>query len=492
VLDAALRVKTASTAFYETFLVTPMRTEGRLIYDLGNGQWNIPALRTLLEELLPSEEKIHDFEVRHCFEQIGPRIMMLNAQRLTPRSEREPLIVLAIEDVTGRRALEDSLTTRASDLVKAGRSKDEFLAMLAHELHNPLAPMRNASEILLAEEATPEAREEAQAMLIRQIGNMSRMVDDLLDVSRITEGKIELRQQVISLEAVFTAAASLVRPNMTARGQTLSVTLPSDPIYLSADPTRLDQVFGNLLSNASKYSDPGCHVALSAELADVHGLQPPTVIVRVRDNGIGIAPEMLPHVFDLFMQATRSLDRSHGGLGIGLTLVQRLVKLHGGSVEVQSQGLGLGSEFTVRLPVIPGAKMAPPRDTRTPDVSRRILVVDDNEDSARSMATLQRMRGHDTMTAFTGPEALITAAKFLPELVLLDIGLPGMDGYEVARCLRAMPGLDDTFIVAMTGYGSAEDRAMAREAGFDEYMVKPGDFGLLRGWLRDGFQRKPL
>ena len=209
------------------------------------------------------------------------------------------------------------------------------------------------------------------------------------------------------------------------------------------------------------------------------------VIVRVRDDGMGIAPELLPHVFDLFVQSTRSLDRAHGGLGIGLTLVHRLVKLHGGSVEARSEGLGRGSEFIVRLPILPGpVTVQPPPAPAAPEISRRILIVDDNEDATNSMAMLQRHRGHETRTAFTGPEAVAAAAEFLPEVVLLDIGLPGMDGFEVARRLRAMPALADTFLVALTGYGSDEDRSRAREAGFDEYLVKPVDLDLLREWLR--------
>ena len=214
--------------------------------------------------------------------------------------------------------------------------------------------------------------------------------------------------------------------------------------------------------------------------------RPPEVIVRVRDDGIGIAPELLPRIFDLFVQATRSRDRAHGGLGIGLTLVHRLVKMHGGTVEAHSAGLGYGSEFIVRLPILasPDAvpKPAPSRAVR--DTPRRMLIVDDNEDSARSMATLQRMRGHETRTAFTGPAAVAAAAEFVPEVVILDIGLPGMDGYEVARQLRAMPALAGVFLVALSGYGGPEDVARARDAGFDEYLVKPADLDLLRGWLR--------
>ncbi len=478
VLDAELRVKTASAAFYETFHATPEKTEGRLIYDLGNGQWNITELRELLEELLPQKEVIHDFEVRHTFDKIGPRTMLLNARRLEQGADNESLIVLAIEDITGRRAHEETLAERASGLIRADRSKDEFLAMLAHELRNPLAPLRNAAEILQTPGAPAESCKQAQGTLARQVDNMTRMIDDLLDVSRITEGKIELRKEVVSLETVFSAAAAVTKSGMKERGQELTITMPDEPIFLSGDSTRLDQVFGNLLGNACKYSGNGAKILLVAER------EGDEVIVRVRDNGIGIAPDLLPHVFELFVQATRSSDRAHGGLGIGLTLVQRLVALHGGSVEVYSEGLGHGSEFVVRLPVIAGRPApTPPPAAPAPDRSFRMLIVDDNRDSADTMAMLQGLRGHQTRTAHSGPAAIELAAEFLPEVVLLDIGLPGMDGYEIARKLRAMPELEGALLVAMTGYGSEEDRALSKEAGFDRHLVKPGDLKLLESWL---------
>ena len=398
-----------------------------------------------------------------------------------------PFVVLeTITDVTARRALEDALAARAEDLAQADRSKDEFLAMLAHELRNPLAPLRNAAEILQTDEASADERKQAQRIIGRQIENMSRMIDDLLDVARITEGKIELRQEPVALEAILTAATSLVRAGCAARHQELAVSMPAQPVFLNGDATRLEQVFNNLLGNACKYSGDGCHIALSAERAE--SVEPPEVIVRVRDDGAGIDSELLPRVFDLFVQATRALDRAHGGLGIGLTLVSRLVKLHGGSVEARSEGHGHGSEFIVHLPILrhapPPPAPLPPPPPFARETSRRILIVDDNTDSARSMAVLQARRGHLTRTAFTGPDALTAAAEFLPELVLLDIGLPGMDGFEVARHLRAMAALRGAFLVAMTGYGNPEDLLTAKEAGFDEYLVKPVDLEVLREWLR--------
>lgn len=394
-----------------------------------------------------------------------------------------PMFTAFLRDVTDRRRLEDSLVARADQLARADRNKDEFLAMLAHELRNPLAPLRNATELLKAENLSDEERSHAQSIISRQIENMSRMLDDLLDVSRITEGKIEMRKKPVALESIITAALSLVRGTCAAQHQELSVSMPEEPLYLEADATRLEQVFGNLLTNASKYSGEGSHISIRAER--VPDAEPPEVTVIVRDDGAGIDPELLPRIFDLFVQASRTLDRSHGGLGIGLTLVQRLVKLHGGSIEAHSQGHGRGAEFIVHLPLLREAPPSPvPPPATTSDTSRRILIVDDNSDSARSLAMLQGRRGHHTCTAFTGPDAITAAIAFKPDVVLLDIGLPGMDGFEVARHIRAMQGMEKTLIIAMSGYGSAEDRATASEAGFDDYFVKPIDLAALRERMR--------
>ncbi len=392
-------------------------------------------------------------------------------------------------DVTERRALENALIARADELTKADRSKDEFLAMLAHELRNPLAPLRNAAELLNADNVNADERAQAQRVIGRQIENMSRMLEDLLDVSRITAGKIELRRKPVALEGILTAAMSLVRSTCAANSQELAISLPKEPVYLNADATRLEQIFGNLLNNACKYSGDGRQISISAETD--RNAHPPEVVVTVRDNGAGIDPELLPHIFDLFVQASRTLDRSHGGLGIGLTLVQRLVKLHGGTVEAHSGGHGHGAEFVVHLPILteapPPEPLADAHSARSsPGPTRRILIVDDNTDSARSLAALQKRRGHETRTAFTGPDAVVAASEFLPDVVLLDIGLPGMDGFEVARKIRAIPALTGALLFAMSGYGREEDRAEAKSAGFDEYMVKPVDLDILREWLEKG------
>lgn len=366
-------------------------------------------------------------------------------------------VVLVFRDVTEKRRLE-------RQLAEADRRKDEFLAMLGHELRNPLAPLKNAAQLLLL-----KGTADAEVQIIdRQVGQMARLVDDLLDVARISRGKIRIQKEAVELAEVVERAVEISRPLIETRRHELTEVLPREPVYLEADPVRLAQVLANLLNNAAKYTQPGGHIELTAER------QGEEVVLRVRDNGVGIAPGMLPRVFDLFAQADRTLDRSQGGLGIGLTLVKSLVELHGGRVEAFSEGLGKGSEFVVRLPVL----ATPPSPTPVASVKQgragcRVLVVDDNVDSAETLAMLLRVKGHEVRTANDGPTALEKARAYQPDVVFLDIGLPGMDGYEVARRLREQAGRKPVFLAALTGYGRDEDRRLGEEAGFDHYLVKP-------------------
>jgi two-component system CheB/CheR fusion protein len=380
-----------------------------------------------------------------------------------------------VADITERKRLEDELRRRAEQLAEADRHKDEFLAMLAHELRNPLAPIRNALHILKQPDANGGMLGQAMDMAERQVGHMARLLDDLLDVSRISRGRIELRQEPVDLAAVLGRSVEAARPLFEERQHQLTVSLTPGPLRVRGDPTRLDQVVTNLLNNAAKYTDPGGRIRVSA------GREGGAVVLRVRDTGIGIDPEMLPKIFDLFVQAERRLDRSQGGVGIGLTLVRRLVELHGGTVDAQSAGPGRGSEFVVRLPAAPegeagaragaaGADAASPRA-----LSRRVLVVDDNVDAADSIALLLRLGGHEVRVAHDGPTALLIARAFRPQVVFLDIGMPGMDGYEVARRLRREPGPQPALLVALTGWGHDEDRRRSQEAGFDHHLVKPVD-----------------
>jgi two-component system CheB/CheR fusion protein len=368
-------------------------------------------------------------------------------------------------------------------LREADRRKDEFLATLAHELRNPLAPIRNALGILHLAPADGSAVRQARALIERQVAQMVRLVDDLLDVSRITRGKIELRKERVELADIVKAAVETSRPLIEAAGHQLRVVLPGEAIHLHADPTRLAQVLANLLNNSAKYMLPGGSILLSG------AREGQWAIVRAKDTGIGIPPEMLDSIFDLFTQVDHSLERSQGGLGIGLTLVRSLVHLHGGTVEAVSEGRGRGSEFVVRLPAptlatevappLTGASEAPP-----PLAGRRVLLADDNRDGAESLAMLLRLTGHDVRVTFDGETAIAAARVFQPEVILLDIGMPKLNGYEVARRLRQGTDSAPVHLVAMTGWGQEEDRRRSREAGFDHHLVKPVDPAALQELLR--------
>lgn len=733
VLDKDLWVKTANTSFYQTFHASNDETEGHSLFELGNGQWDNPRLRTLLKDVVSSNSSINSYELEHTFPAIGQKIMLLNARRFPPEGENTEMILLAIEDVTDQRRMEavlkasevryrrlfesakdgilildartakitdanpfiaellgyshadllgkelweiglfkdvaeskaavrelqekhyiryedlpletksghradvefvcnvysesdhlviqcnirditerkrlqdlereserllrfvmdsmpqkiitakpngdvdyfnpqwneftglsfeqikgwgweqfihpddlvetvrhwkhsvatgepyhqqhrfrradgeyrwhlsqtramrnaegkvvlwigsntdiheqiqttDQLRRLAADLSESDHRKNEFLAMLAHELRNPLAPIRNALQIMRLKGGHGEADISATEMMERQVGQMVRLVDDLLDVSRISRGKIELRRGRIELASAVNHAVEAVRSQCRKMDQELIVSLPAEPIYLHADPTRLAQVVGNLLNNACKFTDKGGRITLTVER---EGRQ---AVIRVRDNGIGIVADQLPRLFEMFMQVDTSLERSVSGLGIGLTLVKSLVELHGGTVEAKSPGWGQGSEFVVRLPIMvetPSPLPEPSLNKQPPITARRILVVDDNRDSAESLAELLELNGNQTRTAFDGLEAVEAAATFKPDLILLDIGLPKLNGYGVCRRIREQPWGKSMVIVALTGWGQEEDRQKSKEAGFNGHMVKPIDLTALSKLLAD-------
>lgn len=596
VLDRDLRIKTANRAFYQHFHASREEIEGRLFHELGDGRWDIPALRKLLEEVLPHKQAFQDFEAEFDFPGVGRRALLLNARRFEPLDSRPELILLAFEDITERRHSEISLRTsearyrrlfetakdgillldartgritdanpfmtellgfphdeflgkelweiglfsdisenqaafrelqakgyiryahlplenrkrqkvevefvsnvyevdhrkviqcnirdigercrlermtqqQAAALADLHRRKDEFLAMLSHELRNPLAPILSAVHILRLQGTENLIQHQARVIIERQVAQLSRLVDDLLEVTRITTGKVRLQRERLDLRGIVERAVEAVRPAIDRRRQELSVSLPSEPVWLHVDPNRVEQVAVNLLTNACKYTDEGGRLGLTV------GQEEDQVVLRVRDTGIGIAPDLLPHIFDLFTQADRSLDRSQGGLGIGLALVQRLVELHGGTVQAFSAGPGQGSEFVVRLPAppayTPAQDQTPEAAADRPAPSWRVLVVEDNLDVAESMALLMRMSSHDVRVAHSGPAGLEAAAEYRPDVVLLDIGLPGLDGYEVARRLRQHPELQGVKLIAMTGYGRESDLQRSQEAGFDHHLVKP-------------------
>jgi signal transduction histidine kinase/DNA-binding response OmpR family regulator len=386
------------------------------------------------------------------------------------------------EDVAGRAAIALDNCRLYQNIRESDRQKNEFLAMLAHELRNPLAPIRNAVQVLRMNGRHDEKLDWARDIIDRQVQQMVRMVDDLLDVSRITRGKIQLQKERIDVTAAVQRAVETSRPLLEAFRHELCVTLPPDPIYVEADLARLAQVLANLLNNAAKYTPEGGKVALAVSRDGDEA------VFAVRDSGIGIPPEMLANIFDLFTQVDRSLDRSQGGLGIGLTLVRRLVELHGGTVRATSAGLQQGSEFTVRLPAVAGVPGLEASRNGAGTTARhgrclRMLVVDDNADAADSLAICLRLTGHEIRVAYDGATALNLATEFVPEVVLLDIGLPEMDGYEIARRIRADERLGRPVLIAVTGYGQETDRARTREAGFDYHLVKPVDPEILTGLI---------
>jgi PAS domain S-box-containing protein len=378
-------------------------------------------------------------------------------------------------DVTDRRHLEEELRARADELARADRRKDEFLAMLGHELRNPLHAVRNAVVTASLDESR---RALALEIAHRQADQLGRLIDDLLDVARITQGRITLRRQRVRLAEIIERAIESTRSFIEGRGVRLTVALPPDPIRLDADPGRLEQVFVNLLSNAAKYTEAGGRIDLLAE----HRTD--QAIIRIRDTGIGITAEMLPRIWSLFAQADRALDRAQGGLGIGLTVARRLVELHGGRIDAHSEGLGKGAEFVVTMRTSPVTSEEVPVGAApepVPQRAARVVLVEDNPDTAESVKMLLEVRGHRVRVAYDGIAALDATRANVPDVMLVDIGLPGMDGYEVARRVRQDPILRHVVLVALTGYGRDEDKERARAAGFDYHLTKPVDLDTLQG-----------
>ncbi|HKV12707.1 MAG TPA: PAS domain-containing protein [Thermoanaerobaculia bacterium] len=366
-------------------------------------------------------------------------------------------------DVTERVRQEEALK-------EADRRKDEFLATLAHELRNPLAPLRNGLQIMRLAAHDPATVERTRTMMERQLGHMVRLIDDLLDLSRISRGKIELRKERVELAEVVWQAVETSRPAIEEAGLELTVHLAPDPIFVDADLTRMTQVFANLLNNAAKFTERGGHVWLTVERRGDQG------VVSVKDDGVGIPAHQIARVFDMFTQVDQSLERARGGLGIGLSLVRGLVEMHGGTVEAKSEGRGRGSELVVRLPVavpLTEEPLSVGSETAAPGNRRRVLVVDDNRDAALSLAMMLELMGHETRTAHDGLEAFDVAAAFRPNLILLDIGMPKMNGCDTARLLRQQPWGQSLMLVALTGWGQEEDRRTSMEAGFDSHLVKP-------------------
>jgi PAS domain S-box-containing protein len=379
------------------------------------------------------------------------------------------------------RSQQEALRRANEQLTEVDRRKDEFLAMLAHELRNPLAALSSAIELLRVSGLEDPRIEAARMVAERQTGHMARLLNDLLDVSRVTQGKIRLQKVQISISEAIEDAIAATGPLMAAKGHRFSLKLPAGALTLEADPLRLTQVFSNILNNAAKYTPPGGEIEMTVVREQDEAL------IRLRDSGAGITPELLPRVFDLFVQAERSPDREQGGLGIGLTMARSLVAMHGGCIEARSDGPGRGSEFTVRLPLLgtPGTRpQDPDPGTAEPVARRRIMVVDDNVDMVEMMAALLELEGHEVATALSGEDALEIAVRNSPEVALIDIGMPGMDGFELARRLKAHPALKRTLLVAISGYGREVDLQKSRQAGFAHHLLKPVDPEDLRRVLR--------
>jgi signal transduction histidine kinase len=413
-------------------------------------------------------------EVRGALALLGD-VESFDSNRVSLAREMASRAAIAMENARLYTAVQD-----------ADRRKNEFLAMLAHELRNPLAPIRNAVHIMQGGDVTQPTMNWARDVIGRQADHMARLVDDLLDVSRIVQGKVVVKPEKLSLALLVERSVEASSPRMNGRDQQLQVDLPKEPIELNGDPVRLAQVLSNLINNASKFSGPNSHIKLGASYAGGE------VKISVKDDGAGIDPAFLPHIFDLFAQADQSLDRSQGGLGIGLTLVKHLVELHGGRVMAHSEGVGSGTEVVVHLPArlaAPVQAAAPVGGGRAPVIRTsskapaRILVVDDLAASAETLMTLLEMEGFEVKCASEGMAALKIAEDFRPDVVLLDIGLPGMNGFEVAHRLRTQPESRDALLIALTGYGEAESRSRSVQAGFDFHMVKPADVNLLLSML---------
>jgi PAS domain S-box-containing protein len=417
---------------------------------------------------LKAGRRIEHFETERVHKQ-GHRVHV--SLTISPVHDATGQVVGAskiVRDITARKLAEAEREKLTADLRVADQRKNEFIATLAHELRNPLAPISNMLEVLKHEDADPAARRQAREIMERQLRQLVRLVDDLLDLNRITHNRLELRHDEVELAPIVQQAIEASRPLAAASDQRISVSLPAGPVWLRADPARLAQVFGNLFNNASRYSPAGATITVSART------EADQVVISVRDNGIGIPPDKLEEIFDMFMQLDRTHAQAQGGLGIGLTLAKRLVQMHGGTIEARSEGKGRGSEFLVRLPVVkePAATAQPGRPSLDA-AARRVLVVDDNADAAMSLAMLLQIAGNETRVVHDGLAALEAAQEFRPNVMLLDIGMPKLDGYEVCRRLRSQSWGTEIFVIALTGWGQEDDRRKSAAAGFDGHLVKP-------------------
>ena len=476
VLDGELRVQSGNRAFYMMFGVAREKAQGTPLCELGNADWKASALWPALTAMVPDNRDFQPLEVERDFPSVGTRRVLIDAQWVARHGGST--IVLAIQDITEHRRTEESLQA-------ADRRKDEFLALLAHELRNPLAPIRTGLELIRVSGDTPQAVKRVRSMMERQVSHMVRLIDDLMDVSRIASGKISLQQVPTPLTDLVQSAVEAQRAAIEAAKIELTVALPSEPCVVDVDPARFVQVLSNVLHNATKFTPADGKIRCAAEMRVGHAS--PLVIITVSDTGVGISPDVLPRVFDLFAQGEAATDRAHGGLGIGLALARRLVEMHKGTITAQSDGPGEGSVFTITIPICDAAA----RPSSTPgDVQRvasRAVIIDDNVDAAHAMSMLIEELGGAARVAHDAASGLEVVQQFQPDIVFLDIGMPGTDGYEACRQLRRLPWQKRMVIVAVTGWGQPQDKQRALDAGFDAHLVKPVDPAMLtRVLARDG------
>lgn len=429
----------------------------------------LPHTKSPIVDVLRTGVSVHNVEVLIERPDGSHLPVLMNFAALKNAQGEITGAVTSFIDITERSRLERQTHEQAEALAELHQRKDEFLAMLSHELRNPLSAILNALHVLRLDDTGNPIQQKAKRVIERQVGQLAHLVDDLLEVSRVITGGIQLHQEGLEMRGIVDRATESVRALIDRRKHELSVTLSAEPIWLQGDPTRLEQVLVNLLNNAANYTEEGGQIFVTAQQDGNE------VVLRVRDTGVGIAPELLPRIFDLFTQGDRTLDRSQGGLGIGLCLVKKLVELHGGTVTAHSAGLGQGSEFIVRIPALfpVSESIVPTTRAQHNAQASRVLVVDDNMDAADMLAVMLQMFGHDVQAVYSGQTALETAVESQPDFVLLDIGLPDIDGYEVARRLREQPRTKDVRLIAVTGYGQDSDRQRSQEAGFDHHLVKP-------------------
>lgn len=473
VLDTKASIKLANGSFYRAFKMNPKQTLGVCFFEIGEGQWGIPELRQLISRVIDQSSPIEALELKVHFQNIGDRQLKFHAQKLLSSSQKQ--IVIAIQDNTEYQAALDALSL-------TDQRKDDFLSMLAHELRNPLAPIQHALDLWKRGDASLEAIDKAQETMSRQLRQETRLIDDLLDLSRINSGKILLRTEPVDLALLLQHTIDDLQPQIVSHSHQLIANIPTTPVVVQGDKARLQQIFLNLISNAIKYTPLGGKIWVDLRSEGMESL------TTIKDNGIGIEETMIAHIFDPFVQAKNPMSMTETGLGIGLTLVKRLVELHGGTIKALSEGVGIGSSFSVCLPVLADQEgvASPVAFTRKEFAHHQgsiILIVDDNIDAAESLAMLLKADGYQTAVGFDGLSALTLARTHLPDVVLLDIGLPGFDGYKVAEKLRTMKELGHPLLIAISGYGQSSDVEKARMAGFDEHLVKPADYEVIRGLI---------